>query len=72
MRQHCRQLDASVGASGPHDFAVRGISAFVRAPPASTVSRPTFRDDRERPSLGRDRDSIKVILADAEAEYFSD
>ena len=24
MRKHRRQLDASVGASGPHDFAVRG------------------------------------------------
>ena len=23
MREHRRQLDASVGASGPHDFAVR-------------------------------------------------
>ena len=23
MRKHRRQLDASVGASGPHDFAVR-------------------------------------------------
>jgi hypothetical protein len=24
MRKHCRQLDISVGISGPHDFAVRG------------------------------------------------
>ena len=24
MRKHHRQLDASIGASGPHDFAVRG------------------------------------------------
>jgi hypothetical protein len=31
--KHHRQLDASVGASGPHDFAVRKISAFVNAPP---------------------------------------
>jgi hypothetical protein len=29
LRIITRQLDASVGASGPHDFAVRGISAFV-------------------------------------------
>jgi hypothetical protein len=42
------------------------------APLASTTSRPAFRDDRERPSVGRDRDSIRVILAGAEAEYFSD
>jgi hypothetical protein len=33
-----RELDASVGASGPHDFAVRKPSAFVNAPPASTAS----------------------------------
>jgi hypothetical protein len=33
------ELDASVGASGPHDFAVRKLSAFVNAPPASTASR---------------------------------
>jgi hypothetical protein len=27
-----RRLDASVGASGPHDFAVRWATSFVRAP----------------------------------------
>ena len=44
-----RQLDASVGASGPHDFAVRKISALVRS--ARCVHRipPRVRDDREPP-----------------------
>jgi hypothetical protein len=42
---HCRQqndfrqLDASVGASGPHDFAVRLKRHSSKAPPASTASR---------------------------------
>ncbi len=32
VRRHPYQLDASVGASGPHDFAVRATS-FVLSPP---------------------------------------
>ena len=36
-----RRLDASVGASGPHDFAVRRPALSSAAPPASTASRPT-------------------------------
>src|SRR5665213_3163404 len=35
MRKHHRQLDASVGASGPHDFAVR-----IRAARLATQTRP--------------------------------
>ena len=47
--KHHRQLDASVGASGPHGFAVREISAFVFG--AARVHRipPRVRDDREPP-----------------------
>jgi hypothetical protein len=33
-----RELDAGVEASGPHDFAVRKLSAFVNAPTASIAS----------------------------------
>ena len=29
LRSRLRKLDASVGASGPHDFAVREMSALV-------------------------------------------
>ena len=43
-----RELDASVGASGPHDFAVR-VSAVRQRAAASTASRPHVRDDRETP-----------------------
>ena len=53
-RNDFRQLDASVGASGPHDFAVR-VSAFVRAKclrcvlPRPPHPLPYVRDDRETP-----------------------
>jgi hypothetical protein len=30
MRKHRRQLDISVGISGPHDFAVRGPPVFAK------------------------------------------
>jgi hypothetical protein len=47
--RHRRQFDASVGASGPHDFAVREVSAFVSR--ATRVHRipPHVRDDRDTP-----------------------
>jgi hypothetical protein len=41
MRKHCRQLDASVEASGPHDFAVR--SRAVRLPAQKRPSHPAQR-----------------------------
>jgi len=37
--KHRRQFDASVGASGPHDFAVRESVARLAPLPASTASR---------------------------------
>src|SRR6202050_475131 len=50
-----RQLDASVGASGPHDFAVRKSALSSLAQLASIASRPYVRDDRETPlCVGRD------------------
>jgi hypothetical protein len=36
------RLDASVGASGPHAFAVRVSAIRQSAPPASTASRPAL------------------------------
>jgi hypothetical protein len=39
MRQHCRQLDISVGLSGPHDFTVRERLLSSDATRASTASR---------------------------------
>jgi hypothetical protein len=51
MRKHRRQVDISVGISGPHDFAVR----IQRRSSGGTLMRPSHpapnvRDDRERPS----------------------
>src|SRR3984957_7815434 len=53
--KHHHELDASVGASGPHDFAVRRIALSSAAPLASIASQPYVRDDRETPlCVGRD------------------
>jgi hypothetical protein len=38
-RNYFHRLDASVGASGPHDFAVRKSALSSAAPPTSTASR---------------------------------
>jgi len=42
-------LNASVGASGPHGFAVRGSTRFVLRAVASTASHRNVRDDRDPP-----------------------
>src|SRR5205085_1387532 len=53
QRKYFRQLDASVGASGPHDFAVREARAFVfRATSRPPHPAPNVRDDRETPLSG--------------------
>ena len=58
MRKHRRQLDTSVGVSGPHDFAVRFPRASSwRAENVHRIPRPTFVTTAKRPSLrsaGRD------------------
>jgi hypothetical protein len=46
-----RQLDASVGASGPHDFAVRLKRCSSRALSTSIASRANVHDDRDTPLL---------------------
>jgi len=71
MRKHRRQLDSSVGASGPHDFAVR-VSAIrqgrYRRPlhPASRfvtiASRPSSR--------GGTAGDIQVICVSEKPKYF--
>jgi hypothetical protein len=66
-----RRLDASVGASGPHDFAVREPGAFVNAPPHVHRIPPRVRDDRDTPPRrdGTARD-IEVIWVGWESNYF--
>jgi hypothetical protein len=39
---HSAKLDASIGASGPHDFTVRFYRSSSESVKASTASRPTF------------------------------
>src|SRR3984885_8627854 len=57
------EMPSSVGASGPHDFAVREPSAFVNAPLASTASRPAFVTIASRPSVERDGEGYAGDLA---------
>jgi len=45
------KLDASVGAPGPHDFAVRAGAARLATPPASIASRTNVRDDAYAPLI---------------------
>ena len=60
-----RELDASVEASGPHDFAVRIQRCSSKAPLASTASRPAFVTIASRPSVGRDGGGYKTDLGPA-------
>jgi len=70
-----RRLDAGIGASERHDFAVR-ISAIRPArycspdAAASTASRPAFRDVRNAPLSGRDGLDMHLIWVGGEAKYF--
>src|ERR1700683_157593 len=68
-----RQLDTSVGVSGPHDFAVREPGTFVNAPPHVHRIPPRVRDDRDTPPRrdGTARD-IEVIWVRWESNYFCD
>src|SRR6266567_8641058 len=53
-----RKLDASVGASGPHGFAVRISAARLASLPRPPHPAPNVRDDRDTP-LSRGRDSAE-------------
>jgi hypothetical protein len=65
-----RELDASVEASGPHDFSVRKLNALVSR--AARVHRipPRVCDDGQRPSVGRDGGDMQVIWVFGKPEYF--
>jgi len=70
-----RRLAAGIGASEPHDFAVR-VSIIRPArycspdAAASTASRPAFRDVRNAPLSGRDGLDMHLIWVSGEAKYF--
>jgi hypothetical protein len=66
-----QELDASVGASGPHDFTVRNEPRSSVVAPTSTASHRNVRDDREPPLIRRETRGFKsVICPTAKAEYF--
>jgi hypothetical protein len=72
QRSCLRQLDTSVGASGPHDFAVREPATFVSAPPRPPHPAPYVRDDRETPlCLGRDDFALFLFLPNGKAKNFA-
>ena len=74
--KHHRKLDASAGASGPHDFAVRSNIARRTPLACPTLPRPphpcpTSVTIAKRPSWwARDSANRPVIWVKREAEYF--
>jgi hypothetical protein len=65
-------LNASVGASGPHDFAVRELQAFVlRQSPRPPHPTATFVTIASRPSYRvRRGERVALICPTTEAECF--
>jgi hypothetical protein len=66
------KLDASVGASGPHDFAVRlpRVSSTARVS-VHRISLPTSVTIAKRPSKGNEMAwDISVIWVNRERKYF--
>ena len=57
---HCR-VDASIGASGPHDFAVRFQRCPSNSAKASIASRPTFVTMANVPLLDKTAAILPVI-----------
>jgi hypothetical protein len=65
------ELDASIGASGPHDFAVRVAPFVLRAPARPPHPAPYVRDDRDTPLLwARDGRAGSADLPDGESGIF--
>jgi len=65
-----QELDASLGASGPHDFSVRIRRARLATPSASTASRPALMTLRNAPRPGRDGDGYSGDLGFGKTEIF--
>jgi hypothetical protein len=69
--KHRRQLDASVEASGPHDFAVRFSRVRLVAPKRPPHPAPNVRDDRETPLVrARDGGEYGFDLGESESGKF--
>jgi hypothetical protein len=57
-----QELDASTGASGPHDFAVRKLRRSSSRALASTASHPNVRDDGQRPLVRDETTQNKPVI----------
>ena len=69
-RSSPHELDASVGASGPHDFAVRFMRRSSKAPKRPPHPALNVYDDRETPlERRRDRDSIVLLLPRRQEQF---
>ena len=65
-----RQLDASTGTSGPHDFTVRNSSARLRRFRVHRISLHV-RDDRDRPSHRVMTGEVKLLICPTgQRKYF--
>src|ERR1700676_5086827 len=64
-----RQLDTSVGVSGPHDFAVRLSAVRYRRFRVHRIP-PRVRDDREPPLSEAGRESYSLIWISEKQKYF--
>jgi hypothetical protein len=62
-RNEPAQLDASIGASGPHDFAVRVSHVRLRDLHVHRIPRPTFVTIAKRPSGSGTGRGKKYILS---------
>jgi hypothetical protein len=56
-----QELDASIGASGPHDFAVRLGHVRLRDISVNRIP-PHVRDDREPPLLSGETGGFKSLI----------
>jgi hypothetical protein len=65
-----QELDASVGASGPHDFAVRFRAARLQRQSVHRIPYPTFVTIAKRPSRGSERRVCKFDLGEMNTEIF--
>ena len=69
LASYPRDLNASVEASGPHDFAVRKACAFVKAPLASTASRPASVTIASAPQWDETVRDIQLIWVRRKAKF---
>ena len=70
LADNSAKLDASVGASGPHGFAVHKQRSRQQRRPRPSHPAPNVRDVRNAPLSGRDGGACTSDLGQAETEIF--